>query len=141
MAIVMNLRSHAVPLTVGLLGPRETRNVDTDLPLEAALVAEGTLTIVDSMVSPPSPPTPPGSFKGTASTQSALPAIGNNDGDVRVTVDDYVMYAWHAEDAEWRPVSGQGGSGSLIVTEPGDPGPEPTLLTDGTVWIEVREGV
>lgn len=68
MAIVMNVSGHAVPLTVGLLAPRATKNVDTSQPLESALIADGTLLILDAEPSPAVPDT-------LATKAPAFPAV------------------------------------------------------------------
>lgn len=132
MAVVMNLRDHAVPLTTGLLAPRATKNVDTSLPLEAALIADGSLAIVDANVEPPAPVTPAGDWKPTRPSDEDLPDAGNNDGDVRITRDDYTPYVWHVDAEQWIPLLAAAGALEGVTVDTSEAF-KLILLSDGTV--------
>lgn len=114
MAIVMNVSGHVQALTVGTISPRETRNVNTAMPIETALIHDGILTVVNSQVDPPAPVTPPGNWKQTSETISDLPASGNFDGDVRLVRAAQTPYVWSALTSTWSPLSAQSGTGGSL---------------------------
>lgn len=137
MAYVQNQRDHVVPLTVGLLAPREARNVDTSLPLEQSLIADGTLSIVDN-ATPPQAVTPPGSWKETKQSVGDLPAAGNRDGDVRLVRDTLSPFTWDADAEDWVPLAvAANASGSMLTFQQSVPATDPSaafpLATGGAL--------
>ena len=53
-------------------------------------------------------------WKEPVANFAALPATGNLDGDVRLTLDTRVAYTWHSATSLWQPINGTGGGIALI---------------------------
>jgi hypothetical protein len=137
MAVVMNMRGHAVPLTTGLLAARQTRNVDTTLPLEQMLLGDGTLAIVDTTAAPVAP-APAGDWRPTVQTVGDLPQTGNTDGDVRLVRGEGIPYVWQAAGGQWAPlvIAGDGAGGDTAVTVDTNQLFRRIVFADGTdKWI------
>lgn len=56
------------------------------------------------------------SFKDPVTTFSALPSIGNTDGDVRATLDTSVLYVWSSGSSTWNPQGATSGYNVQLVT-------------------------
>lgn len=139
MAIVMNVSSHVQTLTVGVISPRETRNVDTDQPVETALIDDGILIVTDAEVEPPSPPVPFGTFRGTVAAPEGLPASGNRVGDIYLVLADdeasggALLRYWDGD--SWEPLAGGAGNGG------GGGEPDTITFTASLAGIEVGQPV
>jgi hypothetical protein len=54
------------------------------------------------------------SWKAPVANYAALPAVGNVDGDVRLTLDTRVAYSWDNANTVWKPLNGTGGGIKII---------------------------
>ena len=57
-------------------------------------------------------------FKQPVALLENLPLTDNNDGDMRVCLEDGNIYIWNEADSEWRMSSGKGGSFAKVLTIP-----------------------
>lgn len=65
----------------------------------------------------------------TSATFSELPADGNTDGDVRLVLSEYALYAWNANTSTWVAIAG-GGSGGPGGGGDGDDLDVPIVASD-----------
>lgn len=54
-------------------------------------------------------------WRAPVATATDLPATGNTDGDVRLTLDDHALHAWNEPTTTWVAISGGGGVGIVGV--------------------------
>jgi hypothetical protein len=117
LTLVKNSLPHPYAPTVGgVMAPQAVANIDVSYPQEQDAIALGYLTVMDPSYVPPAPSavTPPGDWLATRDTLASLPATGNNDGDVRLVRELDTAYVWDATGAEWLPLAGGSGGGSLL---------------------------
>lgn len=113
MTLIRNGYTH--PYTTGLgrvLAIGEVANVDVSSAQDQDAISTGGLFVMDPDYEPPATPTPPltGDWRAPVATFDALPATGNQPGDVRLAFDSGVLYRWSG--SAWGPISGGSGDGS-----------------------------
>jgi hypothetical protein len=96
-------------------------------------------------------------WKRPVATEADLPTAGNSDGDMRVTLDTKILYAWDAPTATWKPGGGAVGpagpagpagpvgpqgppSGATVITADEATDPYQLALTDAGTLIEKDGG-
>jgi hypothetical protein len=132
MTWVRNLYHHPYQPTTGpAFGSREEADISISAPAEQEAIAVHGLLVLDPGYTPPPPETPPlaGDWRSPVETVADLPSSGNQRGDVRLVASEGTAYRW---DSGWIAMAG-GGSGSLVVTAPGDA--TPTVITDA-LWLK-----
>lgn len=79
-------------------------------------------------------------WKRPVANAAALSAVGNEEGDVRETLNDHALHAWDAESKTWVEISGGGGSGHQILNPAGEGLPaEPKLQFIGATVADDAE--
>lgn len=73
-------------------------------------------------------------YKDPVPSFSALPLVGNSDGDVRLTLDTHQLYSWNAGISSWVQISG--GSGLTLGNVGNAPNPQAASLVGSQLNLQ-----